>query len=71
MRHHPGKTKKAKSKVLTKHILKDILPRGFDISIEEIQEKHGQGIEERDATIGLLNDGLRNREYENLDYKVR
>ena len=43
------------------------MPRGFDISIEEIQEKHGQGIEERDATIALLNDDLKNREYENLD----
>ena len=41
--------------MLTEHILKDIVPRGFDISIEEIQEKHGQGIEERDATIALLN----------------
>ena len=43
------------------------MPRGFDISIEEIQEKHGQGIEERDATIALLNDDLKIREYENLD----
>ena len=53
--------------MLTKHILKDIVPRGFDISIEEIQERHGQGIEERDATIALLNDDLKNRENENLD----
>ena len=43
------------------------MPRGFDISIEEIQERHGQGIEERDATIALLNDDLKNRENENLD----
>ena len=50
-----------------KHILKDIVPRGFDVKIEEIQENHRQAIEEKDATIALLNDDLKNREYENLD----
>ena len=51
---------------LKKHILKDIVPRGFDVKIEEIQEKHRQAIEEKDATIALLNDDIKNREYENL-----
>ena len=49
-----------------KHTLKDIVPRGFDARIEEIQEKHKQVIEEKDATIALLNDGLKNCEYENV-----
>ena len=55
-----------KFKVLKKHILKDILPRGFDAKLEEIQEKHQQTIEEKDATMALLNDDLQKREYENV-----
>ena len=47
--------------------MKDIVPRGFDVKIEEIQENHRQAIEKKDATIALLNDDLKNREYENLD----
>ena len=33
--------------------------------MEKIQEEHQQAIEEKDATIALLNDD-RNREYENV-----
>ena len=33
-------SQKDKGKALKKHILKDIVPRGFDTRIEEIQEKH-------------------------------
>ena len=47
--------------------MKDIVPRGFDVKIEEIQENHRQAIEEKDATIALLNDDLRNCECENSD----
>ena len=47
---------KDKGKALKAHILKDILPRGLDAKIEGIQEKHQQAIEEKDATIALLND---------------
>ena len=47
---------KDKDKALKAHILKDILPRGLDAKIEAIQEKHQQAIEEKDATIALLND---------------
>ena len=57
---------KDKGKALKKHIPKDILPRGFDARIEEIQERHREAIEEKDATIALLNDDLKNREYENV-----
>ena len=46
--------------------MKDILPRGFDARMEEIQKKHQQAIEKKDATISLFNDDLKNREYENV-----
>ena len=59
-------SKKDKGKALKEHILKDIVPRGFDARIEEIQEKHRQAIEEKDATISLFNDDLQKREYENV-----
>ena len=59
-------SRKDKGKVLKKHILKDIVPRGFDARIEEIQEKHQQAIEKKDATIALLNDDLKNREHDNV-----
>ena len=59
-------SRKDKGKLLKEHILKDIVPRGFDARIEEIQGKHQQGIEEKDAAIALLNDDLQNCEYENV-----
>ena len=60
------KSQKDKGKALKKHILKDIVPRRFDTRIEEIQEKHQQAIEKKDATTTLLNDDLKKREYENM-----
>ena len=53
-------------KALKKHILKDIVSRGFDARIEEIQEKHRQAIKEKDALLARFNDDLQNREYENI-----
>ena len=41
--------------------MKDIEPRRFDSKNEEIQGKHQQAIEEKEATIELLNDNLKNR----------
>ena len=40
--------------MLKKHILKDIVPRGLDARIEEIQGKHQQAIEENDNQIQVL-----------------
>ena len=57
-------SQKDKGKALKKHILKDIIPIGFDAKIEEFQEKHRQAIGEK--TLALLNDDLQNREYENV-----
>ena len=54
-------SRKDKGKALKKHIFKNIVPRGFDSKIEEIQGKHRQAIEEKDATISLLNDDLQKR----------
>ena len=59
-------SRKDRAKALKKHILKDLAPRGFDARIEGIQEKHQQAIEEKDATIALLNDDLQKREYQNV-----
>ena len=59
-------TKKDKGKALKEHILKDIVPRRFDAKIEEIKGKHQHSIEEKDPTIALLNDDLKNHEYENV-----
>ena len=55
-------SKKDKGKVLKKLILKDIVRRGFDTRIEEIQEKHRQANEEKDAAIALLNDNRKNHD---------
>ena len=51
---HVGNSKKDKDKMLKKHILKDIVPRGLDARIEEIQGKHQQAIEENDNQIQVL-----------------
>ena len=40
--------------MLKKHILKDIVPRGFDARTEEIQGKHQQAIKDRDNQIKAL-----------------
>ena len=59
-------SQKDKGKALKRHILKDIIPRGFDAKIGGIQEKHQQAIEEKDAITALLNDDLKNRKYESV-----
>ena len=64
-------SRKDKGKALKKHILKDIVPHGFDARVEEIQEKHRQAIEEKDATIALLNDDLKNRKHDNVAWQAQ
>ena len=41
--------------------MKDIVPHGFNERIEQIKEKHQHATEEKDTTIGLLNDDLKSR----------
>ena len=48
------KSQKEKGKVIKKHILKDIVPRGLDARIEEIQGEHQQAITDRDNQIKAL-----------------
>ena len=43
----------------------------FDARIEEIHEKHQQNIGEKNAAIALLNDNLKNCEYENVALQVQ
>ena len=38
----------AANSALKQHILKDLVPRGFDVRIKEIQEEHKLAIQERD-----------------------
>ena len=47
-------SRKDKAKALTKHILKDIVPRGLDARIEEIQGKHEQTMKEKDNQVQAL-----------------
>ena len=47
-------SKKDKGKALKEHILKDIVPLGFDAKIKEVQGKHQQAIEEKDNQIQAL-----------------
>ena len=65
------KSQRGKGKALKKHILEDIIPRGLDARIEEIQEKHRRAIEEKDAALALLNDDLQSREYNNVAFQVQ
>ena len=48
------KSQKDKGKAIKKHILKDIVPRGLDARIEEIQGEHQQAITDRDNQIKAL-----------------
>ena len=47
-------SQKDKGKALKKHALKDIVPRGFDAKVEEIQGKHQQAITDHDNQIQAL-----------------
>ena len=47
-------SRKENGKALKEQILKDIVPRGFNARIEEIQEEHRQAIQERDSRIQAI-----------------
>ena len=58
-------SQKTKAIALKNHILRDIVPRGFNAKLEQIQENYQRAIkeredviEEKDAAIALLNDDL-------------
>ena len=62
------KSQKDKGKALKKHMLKDIVPRGFDARIEEIQGKHQQAITDRDNQRKALE--FRNEEHQQKILKL-
>ena len=57
------RSKKPKAVALVKWLTKK--------SVEKMQEEHQQAIEKKDAAIVLLNDGLQNREYENVALRAQ
>ena len=59
-------SRKHKGRALKGHILKDMLPRGFDARIEEIQGKHQQAIEEKDAAFTHYENQIQAIQYENV-----
>ena len=62
------KSQKDKGKALKKHMLKDIVPLGFDARIEEIQGKHQQAITDRDNQRKALE--FRNEEHQQKILKL-
>ena len=59
---------KDKGKALKKHIMKDIVSRGFDAKIEKIQEKHRQAITDGENQIQALE--FRNEEHQQKILKL-
>ena len=57
-----------KGKAVKKHILKDIVARGYDAKIEEIQGKHQRAITDRDNQIKAVE--FRNEEHQQKILRV-
>ena len=55
-----------KAKDFRRHCCNVLFPHVWQQLTNKIKEDHQQTIEEKDATIALLNDNLQNREYENV-----
>ena len=66
-------SRKDKGKALTEHILKDIVPRGFDARIKEIQGEHNQQTRQLQQTIQEQDNRIQAIQYENvgLQGKIR
>ena len=56
----------SKAKDFRRHGCNVLFPHVRQQLTNKIEEDHQQAIEEKDATIALLNDDLQNREYENV-----
>ena len=57
-------SQKDKAKTLKGHILKDIIPGGFEARIEKIQEQHPQAITGRDNQIQVI-------QHENMAFQAQ
>ena len=62
--HTIANSRKDKVKTLKEHILKDLIPSGFNGRINEIQEEHRQAIQERDNSMQAT-------QYENVDFQSK
>ena len=59
-------SRKDNGEALKKHILKDILPHGFDARIEEIQEKHNEQTSQLQQVITDRDNQIQAIQYENV-----
>ena len=66
-------SRKDKGKVLKEHILKDIIPRGFDVRLEGIQQEHHQRAAQFQQAIHERDNRIQAIQYENvgLQGKIR
>ena len=55
-----------KAKDFRRHCFNVLFPHVRQQLINKMKEEHQQSIEEKDATIALLNDDLKNREHDNV-----
>ena len=55
-----------KAKDFKRHCFNVLFPHVRQQLINKMKEEHQQSIEEKDATIALLNDDLKNREHDNV-----
>lgn len=55
-------TQKDKGKTFKKHILKVTIHRGLNNKIRELQKEHQQVIEEKDAALSFVFDGVQDRD---------
>ena len=62
-------SQKDKVKALKKHILKDIVPRGFDARIKEIQEKRNQQTTQLQQAFKDRDNQIQAIHYENVVWK--
>ena len=59
-------SKQPKAKEFRRHCCNVLFPHFWQQLTNKMKEGHQQAIEERGATIALLNDGLQKREFENV-----
>ena len=59
-------SRKDKGKALIEHILKEVVPRGFDARIKEIQGEHNQQIRQLQETIQEQDNRIQAIQYESI-----
>ena len=59
-------SRKERGKELKEWVLEDIIPRGVNKKIKQLQEDHRQAIEENESALALINDELQAIQYANV-----